>query len=384
MELLKKLAQVKVDTTLLQSSKKLGIGRESKREVLSRALRERDAGLNPELNDETLLEERRVPDAGAVEESETKLEAGQTGSTKFTQQESHSSECERHDITIGSGLKRPLEVGIDGNPVIPRRKKRKVAVIQIFDDDVESTWEGFNSETEPANTGRAPSERGSEIDSADALKTGGLGDLSELSDSAESDSSSQRSSLYDDEGDNTLPCSTRKERISAFKAWANQQRNEVLGFQTSAPLVFDNDLTTNFLKPSSFQPRKPEADPLLSELEIKPSNRKAFSVHVDRSPEVLASRLALPVVREEQRIMEAIHNNPITVLCGETGSGKTTQIPQFLYEAGYGSPETPTPGMIGITQSRRVAAVSMAKRVGDELEGHADRVAYKVRQISRT
>ncbi len=33
--------------------------------------------------------------------------------------------------------------------------------------------------------------------------------------------------------------------------------------------------------------------------------------------------------------MEAIHDHPVVVLCGETGSGKTTQVPQFLYEAGY-------------------------------------------------
>ena len=47
--------------------------------------------------------------------------------------------------------------------------------------------------------------------------------------------------------------------------------------------------------------------------------------------------------------MEAIHNNPVVIVKGDTGSGKTTQMPQFLYEAGYGSPRGPTPGMIGIT-----------------------------------
>jgi ATP-dependent RNA helicase DHX37/DHR1 len=43
---------------------------------------------------------------------------------------------------------------------------------------------------------------------------------------------------------------------------------------------------------------------------------------------------------EEQPIMEAITNNDVVIICGETGSGKTTQVPQFLYEAGYSSPET--------------------------------------------
>lgn len=50
---------------------------------------------------------------------------------------------------------------------------------------------------------------------------------------------------------------------------------------------------------------------------------------------VQAARLSLPILAEEQGIMEAICDHPAVVLCGETGSGKTTQVPQFLYEAGY-------------------------------------------------
>lgn len=52
-------------------------------------------------------------------------------------------------------------------------------------------------------------------------------------------------------------------------------------------------------------------------------------------------RLQLPIVAEEQAIMEAIYYNSVVIICGETGSGKTTQVPQFLYEAGYGSKESP-------------------------------------------
>lgn len=47
------------------------------------------------------------------------------------------------------------------------------------------------------------------------------------------------------------------------------------------------------------------------------------------------SRLRLPILAQEQTIMETIRENSICIVCGETGSGKTTQIPQFLYEAGY-------------------------------------------------
>lgn len=61
-------------------------------------------------------------------------------------------------------------------------------------------------------------------------------------------------------------------------------------------------------------------------------------VLVDRSEELQAARLRLPILAEEDAIMEAIRQYSVVVLCGETGSGKTTQVPQFLYEAGFGSP----------------------------------------------
>ncbi|KAH7102536.1 P-loop containing nucleoside triphosphate hydrolase protein [Auriculariales sp. MPI-PUGE-AT-0066] len=101
-------------------------------------------------------------------------------------------------------------------------------------------------------------------------------------------------------------------------------------------------------------------------------------VEVTRRPEIQETRLQLPVVSEEQPIMEAILLNSVTVICGETGSGKTTQIPQFLYEAGFGS-HSDNPGMIGITQPRRVAAMSMAARVADELSLSTDEVSYQIR-----
>ncbi|KAJ2764556.1 putative ATP-dependent RNA helicase DHR1, partial [Coemansia nantahalensis] len=77
--------------------------------------------------------------------------------------------------------------------------------------------------------------------------------------------------------------------------------------------------------------------------------------------------------------MEAITESPVVVLSGETGSGKTTQVPQFLFEAGYGDPSSPNPGLIGITQPRRVAAVSMAHRVAEELGNFGRTVAHQVR-----
>ena len=81
--------------------------------------------------------------------------------------------------------------------------------------------------------------------------------------------------------------------------------------------------------------------------------------------------------------MEAITDHSVVVLCGETGSGKTTQVPQFLYEAGYTlkgkGQEGNGKSLIGVTEPRRVAAVSMARRVRDEMGVKEGVVAYQIR-----
>ena len=60
-------------------------------------------------------------------------------------------------------------------------------------------------------------------------------------------------------------------------------------------------------------------------------------------------------------LFQAVNDNQILIVIGETGSGKTTQITQYLAEAGY-----TIRGKIGCTQPRRVAAMSVAKRVAEE------------------
>uniref|UniRef100_A0A8C2FPJ1 Activating signal cointegrator 1 complex subunit 3 n=1 Tax=Cyprinus carpio TaxID=7962 RepID=A0A8C2FPJ1_CYPCA len=103
--------------------------------------------------------------------------------------------------------------------------------------------------------------------------------------------------------------------------------------------------------------------------------KPAVFIPVDRLPEIQEARLRLPILAEEQVIMEAVRENECVVLCGETGSGKTTQVPQFLYEAGYAS----SGGIIGVTEPRRVAAISMSHRVATEMNLPSGVVSYQIR-----
>ncbi len=83
----------------------------------------------------------------------------------------------------------------------------------------------------------------------------------------------------------------------------------------------------------------------------------------------------LPVSQKKDDIKEAILNNQVVIIAGETGSGKTTQIPKMCLELGRG-----IEGKIGHTQPRRLAARSVANRLSDELESELGQaVGYKVR-----
>lgn len=104
-------------------------------------------------------------------------------------------------------------------------------------------------------------------------------------------------------------------------------------------------------------------------------------VHVSRPNEVENNRKDLPIVMMEQEIMEAVNDNSAVIICGETGCGKTTQVPQFLFEAGFGSNRCSSrSGRIGVTQPRRVAVLATAKRVAFELGLHLGKeVGFQVR-----
>ena len=76
---------------------------------------------------------------------------------------------------------------------------------------------------------------------------------------------------------------------------------------------------------------------------------------------IVEQRQSLPIFKLRDDLIKAVSDNQILIVIGETGSGKTTQITQYLAEAGFSSR-----GRIGCTQPRRVAAMSVAKRVAEE------------------
>ena len=109
-----------------------------------------------------------------------------------------------------------------------------------------------------------------------------------------------------------------------------------------------------------------------------------------KSHEIFLKRLAalpkpefdntLPVHEKLDEIKKAIAENQVTIICGETGSGKTTQLPKICLELGRGAA-----GLIGHTQPRRLAARSVAERIAEELKSEiGSAVGYKVRFTDHT
>ncbi|XP_049593845.1 ATP-dependent RNA helicase DHX29 [Syngnathus scovelli] len=82
---------------------------------------------------------------------------------------------------------------------------------------------------------------------------------------------------------------------------------------------------------------------------------------------LLADREQLPVFQQRQRVLEALQRHRVVVVAGETGSGKSTQIPQFLLDELLLSGEAARPCNIVVTQPRRISAMSLACRVSQEL-----------------
>jgi len=129
--------------------------------------------------------------------------------------------------------------------------------------------------------------------------------------------------------------------------------------------------------------KQPRAEPPL-EVEINPLTQQPYGTYCRRYYEIRERRKELPAHEAYRDFLKLVKKNQAIVLVGETGSGKTTQMAQFLLEAGYHLHGGET-RCIACTQPRRVAAMSVAQRVADELDVHLGTfVGYLIRFEDRT
>jgi ATP-dependent RNA helicase DHX37/DHR1 len=150
-----------------------------------------------------------------------------------------------------------------------------------------------------------------------------------------------------------------KKKALGFKEWAQKQLSTAKGHEPRQspgppPSPLDKDQPVKKKRKLDSSPSTHEIrGPLGEDLHLPTTSfakhvldvgKQTFHasqikvVEVKRPLDVEESRILLPIITEEQPIMEAILLNPVVIICGETGSGKTTQVPQFLYEAGFGTP----------------------------------------------
>ncbi|KAG6475142.1 hypothetical protein ZIOFF_064360 [Zingiber officinale] len=152
-----------------------------------------------------------------------------------------------------------------------------------------------------------------------------------------------------------------------FWELAGSKLGEILGVQKTAEqidadtAVVGEEGEVNFKEDAKFARHMKEKGEAVSEFA--------------KSKSLSQQRQYLPIYSVRDELLQVVRENQVIVVVGETGSGKTTQLTQYLYEDGY-----TTGGIIGCTQPRRVAAMSVAKRVSEEMETElGDKVGYAIR-----
>ncbi|KAI0335856.1 hypothetical protein GY45DRAFT_708738 [Cubamyces sp. BRFM 1775] len=147
---------------------------------------------------------------------------------------------------------------------------------------------------------------------------------------------------------------------STFKVGALDRQELVDDYE----YVFDESQTIKFVMESTLggEGTMSAADRLLQQ-QIEEAEKRAQTID--------ETRKSLPIYQYRDQLLEAIKEHQVLIVVAETGSGKTTQLPQYLHEAGY----TANGQKVGCTQPRRVAAMSVAARVAEEM---GTKVGYEV------
>ncbi|KAH9480275.1 Pre-mRNA-splicing factor ATP-dependent RNA helicase-like protein cdc28 [Psilocybe cubensis] len=148
---------------------------------------------------------------------------------------------------------------------------------------------------------------------------------------------------------------------STFKTGAMDKKEIVDDYD----YVFDESQTIQFVLESSLPGVGTSLTPAekLLQAQIDEAEKRARTIE--------ETRKNLPIYTYKEQLIEAIKEHQVLIVVAETGSGKTTQLPQYLHEAGY----TSNGQKVGCTQPRRVAAMSVAARVAEEM---GTKVGYEV------
>ena len=157
---------------------------------------------------------------------------------------------------------------------------------------------------------------------------------------------------------------------------SNQKHIKELFAELATCMLFERRLLSKRLHGLSHRLRQGKPiDKSLSEIAKRIQHSSAQYLQRKARVPKLVYPEALPISAKRQEISQAIASNQVVIVAGETGSGKTTQIPKICLELGRG-----IAGLIGHTQPRRIAARSVATRIAQELKSKVgEHVGYKVR-----
>mgnify|MGYP004705450255 FL=1 len=420
--LFKKLEETRIDTSMLRSAKLIGTGdRKTKKEKIIEAMELERLGKG---NDETkalLYEEREVKNWSDLLEDNKPSEKDEVSDDENEFKSTSAASGGFIDYRLAkpfSGMGTGFGFG-DIEKVKPKKKKKNYSWRTKIEQDEKKDKQqedemDFLSDSSDEEVGDGDSSDGKDLEEDSNISEsdesevetedeGSVAEIDNDEDDKENEEEEEEAEEDDDDDDNEddegdeseeneeestdendeesdveIEVNIKKEhteKAKDFKAWAEEQARQAEGRESFvAPVAPQMEYKSIVREEDLDDGLKEDFIPINESLK-----RKIVTVNVIRNNEIQEARSSLPVFAEESRIMEAIHHNDCVIICGETGSGKTTQVPQFLFESGYGVKGSDTPGMIGITQPRRVAAVSMAKRVGNELGNYSDKVGYQIR-----
>ena len=252
---------------------------------------------------------------------------------------------------VSRSLGGALMTGADGQAVAPKvlpRRQRMVSGHFVITTDYSKPL-GRSTRLEDADMGSDEGSSGSQ-----SSYKGSSGSHWSESDGDEDEgegSTSDDTQEGDSEDESAPPVNevVPKKRALGFKAWALKQMGQEAATQSPKPSPPPFARASSASPENKAQPEAPSVSklpafgPLGAQLVVPASSLldaedtgTSARPSIKRRESVAEMRLKLPILAEEQGIVEAIRMNPVVIIAGETGSGKTTQVPQMLYEAGFG------------------------------------------------